>query len=102
MDLLGPADPHPVRVSNPDGSSAFLLVSDHAGRRRPGVLGDLDASRDAWDRHVAFDIGIKGVGGMLARRLDAALIEQRYSRLVIDCNRAPGHPGSVPPFSERT
>ncbi len=102
MNLLGPLDPHPVRVSNPEGASPFLLVSDHAGRRRPDCLGDLGVARADWDRHVAFDLGIKGVGASLARRLDAVLIEQRYSRLVIDCNRAPGHPASVPARSERT
>ena len=100
MTLLGAFDPHPVRVSNPEGSSPFLLVSDHAGRRRPRALGDLGVAAAAWDRHVAYDIGIKGVGALLARHLDAALIEQRYTRLVIDCNRAPGHPASVPVLSE--
>ncbi len=100
MTLLGASDPHPVRVSNPEGTSPFLLVSDHAGRRRPRALGALGVADADWDRHVAYDIGIKGVGGLLARRLDAALIEQRYGRLVIDCNRAPGHPGSVPTLSE--
>ncbi len=98
--LLGPFDPHPVRVSNPEGRSPFLLVSDHAGRRRPAALGDLGVARRDWDRHVAFDIGIKGVGALLARTLDACLIEQRYSRLVIDCNRPPGHANSIPCVSE--
>lgn len=100
MSLLGPFDPHPVRVSNPEGRSVFLLVSDHAGRRRPDRLGDLGVGRADWARHVASDLGIKGVGAILARLLDAPLIEQRYSRLVIDCNRAPGHPGSIPEVSE--
>ena len=102
MTLLGTRDPHPVRVSNPEGASPFLLVSDHAGRRRPASLGDLGVAPADWDRHVAYDIGMQGVGGLLARSLDAVLVEQRYSRLVIDCNRAPGHPASVPSLSERT
>ena len=102
MILLGDRDPHPVRVSNPEGTSAFLLLSDHAGRRRPAALADLGVAAADWDRHIAYDIGMKGMGGLLARRLDAVLVEQRYSRLVIDCNRAPGHPGSVPVVSERT
>ncbi len=102
MTLLDERDPHPVRLSNPDGASPFLLVSDHAGRRRPARLGGLGVARADWGRHVAYDIGMKGTGGLLARRLDAVLVEQRYSRLVIDCNRAPGHPASVPATSERT
>ena len=100
--LLGPRDPHPVRVSNPEGGSPFVLVSDHAGRRRPVALGDLGLGPADWDRHIAYDVGIKGVGAVLARLLDAPLVEQRYSRLVIDCNRPPGHPGSVPAVSEAT
>ena len=100
--LLGPRDPHPVRVSNPDGAASFVLVSDHAGRRRPRALGDLGVGAADWNRHIAYDIGIKGVGGLLARLLGAPLVEQRYSRLVIDCNRPAGHPGSIPPVSEAT
>jgi predicted N-formylglutamate amidohydrolase len=102
MTLLGPFDPHPVRTSNPEGGSAFLLVSDHAGRRRPDALGGLGLDRNDLDRHIAYDIGIKGLGGQLARALDAPLIEQRYSRLVIDCNRPPGHETSIPLISEAT
>ena len=102
MTLLGPFDPHPVRVSNPEGAAPFLLVSDHAGRRRPRACGDLGVGHRDWDRHIAYDIGIKGLGGLLARTLDARLIEQRYSRLVIDCNRPPGHESSIPRISERT
>ena len=40
-------------------------------------------------RHIAWDIGIAGVAEMLSKHLDAHLIAQRYSRLVIDCNRPP-------------
>ncbi len=102
MSLLGPFDPHPVRLSNPCGASPFLLVSDHAGRRRPASLGDLGLPRRDWNRHIAYDLGIKGTGGLLARTLDAPLVEQRYSRLVIDCNRPPGHESSIPTISEQT
>jgi predicted N-formylglutamate amidohydrolase len=102
MTLLGPFDPHPVRVSNPEGAAPFLLVSDHAGRRRPRACGDLGVAHRDWDRHIAYDIGIKGLGALLARTLDACLVEQRYSRLVIDCNRPPGHESSIPRTSEHT
>ena len=36
------------------------------------------------------------------RHLDAHLIAQRYSRLVIDCNRPPQAPSSIPRISEAT
>ena len=48
------------------------------------------------------DIGIAGLGRLLADALDATLIQQNYSRLVIDCNRPPGSPTSIPDVSELT
>jgi predicted N-formylglutamate amidohydrolase len=53
-------------------------------------------------RHIAWDIGIAGVAEALSDQLDAHLVAQRYSRLVIDCNRPPGAPSSIPELSETT
>ncbi len=100
--LLGADDPAPVSVHNPHGRSAFLLVCDHAGRRVPARLGDLGVGAADWERHIAWDIGAAGVCAALAPLLDAVCIEQVYSRLVIDCNRQPGHPTSIPPRSDGT
>jgi predicted N-formylglutamate amidohydrolase len=52
--------------------------------------------------HIAWDIGVAGLAGRLADRLNASLILQTYSRLVIDCNRPPGVPDSIATVSERT
>lgn len=79
-----------------------MLVSDHAGRHVPHKLGDMGVSQADWERHIACDIGIKQVGHLLHELLGATLIEQVYSRLVIDCNRSPGHPTSIPPVSDCT
>jgi predicted N-formylglutamate amidohydrolase len=100
--LLGADDPAPVSVSNPQGRSAFLLVCDHAGRRVPARLGDLGVGSADWERHIAWDIGAAGVCAVLGPLMDAMCIEQVYSRLVIDCNRTPGHPTSIPPRSDGT
>jgi predicted N-formylglutamate amidohydrolase len=100
--LLGPGDPWPAIVTNPGGASRFLLFGDHAGRLTPQSLGDLGLPPEAWERHIAWDIGVAGVGERLAAALDAPFIRQAYSRLVIDCNRAPRHPTSIPPVSELT
>jgi len=78
----------------------FFLVCDHAGRRIPARLGDLGVSQADLERHIAWDIGAAGMGTELARALDAVLVHQRYSRLVIDCNRAPDDPGSIVPVSD--
>ena len=53
-------------------------------------------------RHIAWDIGIAGVAETLSKHLDAHLIAQRYSRLVIDCNRPPDVASSIPRISEAT
>jgi predicted N-formylglutamate amidohydrolase len=100
--LLSPDDPDPVAVSNPGGRSSFLLVGDHAGIATPAALGDLGVSAADWVRHIACDIGTLALGEALAWRLDARFIHQRYSRLVIDCNRAPEHPNAIPEVSDAT
>jgi predicted N-formylglutamate amidohydrolase len=91
-----------VLERNAAGGSPFLLTSDHYGRLLPQKLGDLGLPESELVRHIAWDIGIAGVAEQLADRLDAHLIAQRYSRLVIDCNRPIGAPGSIPLFSETT
>jgi len=100
--LLRPDDPPPVKVLNPQGGSAFLLTCDHAGRQVPRALGDLGVPAAEWDRHIAWDIGAAGVCDALVPMLDAMCISQVFSRLVIDCNRQPGHPTSIAPLSDGT
>jgi len=87
--LLGPGDPAPVVQVNPLGGSRLLLIGDHAGVAVPAALGDLGVPAPEWERHIALDIGVMGLGTALAARLDARFVAQAYSRLVIDCNRAP-------------
>lgn len=100
--LLGANDPHPVEALNPQGRASFLLVADHAGRRVPEKLRDLGLSEADSSRHIAWDIGVAALGEALSARLDAMLIRQRYSRLVIDCNRDPERPDAIPPGSDGT
>jgi predicted N-formylglutamate amidohydrolase len=96
MFRLAAADPDPVIAHNVGSSSPFLIVCDHAGRRTPEALGDLGLPPAEWERHIAFDIGAAGLASALADRLGGAcLIEQVYSRLVIDCNRAPGRSDAI-------
>ena len=62
----------------------------------PARLGDLGLPAEELTRHIAWDIGIAGVAEALSKQLDAHLIAQRYSRLVIDCNRPPRAASSIP------
>jgi predicted N-formylglutamate amidohydrolase len=99
---LGQGDIPPVHEVNSGGRSPFLLTADHYGRLLPRALGDLGVSESELVRHIAWDIGIAGVAERLAKLLDAHLVAQRYSRLVIDCNRPPGAASSIPVISEAT
>ncbi|MGA3308098.1 MAG: N-formylglutamate amidohydrolase [Xanthobacteraceae bacterium] len=101
-NLLVADDPAPVTAYNAGGRSPFLLVADHAGNAMPRALGRLGVPEAECERHIAWDIGIAGLGRFLADALDAALIQQSYSRLVIDCNRPPGSAASIPEISELT
>lgn len=100
--LLADDEMPPVTVLNAEGASAFLIVADHAGNTFPRSVNRLGVSEADRSRHIAWDIGIAGVCRTLAERLDAPLIQQNYSRLIIDCNRAPGTPSSIPEISEAT
>jgi len=95
-------DVPPVLEHNAAGRSPFLLTSDHYGRIIPGRLGDLGLPAGELVRHIAWDIGISGVAEALSSHLGAHLIAQRYSRLVIDCNRPPAAASSIPRISEAT
>jgi predicted N-formylglutamate amidohydrolase len=101
-ELIGDGSIPPVHQSNAHGRSPFLLTCDHYGRLIPPVLGDLGLPESELTRHIAWDIGIAGVAERLASDLDAHLIAQRYSRLVIDCNRPFVVESSIPVLSEAT
>jgi predicted N-formylglutamate amidohydrolase len=100
--FLGSAEPAPVLEHNAAGRSPFLLTCDHYGRLIPRVLGDLGVPEGGLVRHIAWDVGIAGVAEALSAHLDAHLLAQRYSRLVIDCNRPPHVASSIPIISEAT
>src|ERR1043166_5499832 len=100
--LLEASEVPPVLEQNTGGSSPFLLTCDHYGRLIPRAVGDLDGGASELERHIAWDIGIAGVAEGVASHLGAHLIAQRYSRLVIDCNRPPCAASSIPVLSEAT
>jgi predicted N-formylglutamate amidohydrolase len=99
---LSPHDPAPVRVSRQAGPSPFLIVVDHAGRATPRALGRLGLAEADFDRHIAYDLGALGLAERLGAALSASVISQPYSRLVIDCNRAPGQASSIAQVSDGT
>ena len=100
--LLGPGDPEPVEVLRPGGAAVLFLTCEHAGRAIPRRLGNLGLDERHLGRHIAWDIGAAAVARRLSETLDATLVLQRYSRLVVDCNRAPNAHDFVVTLSEDT
>jgi predicted N-formylglutamate amidohydrolase len=100
--LLATDEPPAVSMANQGGTSALLFVADHAGNIIPRRLEQLGLSAVDCQRHIAYDIGIGAVCDLLAKALDAVVIRQNYSRLVIDANRTPGTETSILALSETT
>src|ERR1700678_413702 len=100
--LLAADEPTPFLELSRQGNSPFVIVVDHASARIPRALADLGLPAEELKRHIAWDIGALAVARRVAVTLDAALIAQNYSRLVIDCNRDPQVESSIPPMSEST
>jgi predicted N-formylglutamate amidohydrolase len=98
--LLGADEPPPVIEVGRHGRSKFVITVDHASSRIPRRLGDLGLPPSQLQRHIAWDIGALGVARHAAAALDAVLVAQNYSRLVIDCNRDPKVATSIPTIGE--
>lgn len=98
--LLASGEPSPVIENRRRGASVFVIAVDHASRRIPQRLGNLGLPPAELERHIAWDIGALSVALGISGALDAALVAQGYSRLVIDCNRSTRVPSSIPVVGE--
>lgn len=98
--LLSNADPDPVERVNADSDHPVLLVCEHAGQAVPAALDSLGLPPGAFDAHIGWDIGARAVTLRMAATLGVPAVLQRYSRLVIDCNRPPEAPDAVPAVSD--
>jgi predicted N-formylglutamate amidohydrolase len=98
MSLLGPDDPPPFEEIS--GAAPVVLVCDHASNIVPRALSTLGLPRERLEEHIGWDIGAAAVTRLLAPMLDAAAVLCGYSRLVMDCNRDPTDPSSIPEKSD--
>ena len=98
--LLLSSDPNPVELVNAHSDHPVVLVCEHAGQAVPDALNGLGLPPGALDAHIGWDIGARAVTLRLAKALGMPAVLQRYSRLVIDCNRPPEAPDSVPAVSD--
>ena len=97
--LTNPAprgDTPPFEVVAGTAEADILIICDHASNRIPRHLDSLGLTGDILTQHVAWDVGAAALTRALAQRLGAPAVLTTASRLVIDCNRAPGHVASVP------
>jgi predicted N-formylglutamate amidohydrolase len=78
----------------------LVLTCDHASNRVPAAYGDLGLGPAAFERHIAYDIGMRGVTTMMAERLGATAIMSTFSRLLIDPNRGEDDPTIVMRLSD--
>lgn len=86
---------HPAfEVLNPNAKSSILLVCDHASNTIPNDInnGTLGLPAEDMQRHIAYDVGAKGVTNHLAQMLDAHAVLSKFSRLVVDPNRGEDDP----------
>ena len=100
--LLAPDEPPPYLEERTGGRSNFVIVVDHASAYIPRRLNHLGVSAEELERHIAWDIGALAVARRVSAALDAPLLAQNYSRLVIDCNRNPNVATSICTVSEHT
>ena len=89
-------------IVNETGRAPYVLLCEHASRLLPNGYARLGLPAAEFDRHIAWDIGAAELATRLACLLDAPLFLAGYSRLLIDLNRPPGSPSSIPQISEAT
>ena len=91
-----------VTVLNPTGGFPVVLTCEHAAYTLPGRYGTLGLAADDLRRHIGWDIGAWAVVRALLQHVDSAAVSFAYSRLLIDCNRAPSDHDLILPESDGT
>jgi predicted N-formylglutamate amidohydrolase len=81
--------------SGPQAMGEVILVCDHARNAVPPAIGDLGLPPAEMQRHIAYDVGARGVTLGLAAQLGAGAVLSTFSRLVIDPNRGEDDPTLV-------
>ena len=84
-------------IMGQDRPGRWLITCDHASNRVPPEVcgGDLGISAEDMARHIAWDVGARGLAEALGLLLDSPVIASDFSRLVIDPNRGEEDPTLV-------
>lgn len=83
------------------GDAPFFVICDHASNTIPDDLNCLGLPDDLLQTHIAWDIGAADIAARLAEHLSGALFSCRFSRLVIDPNRALTADDIIPSSSDQ-
>lgn len=87
-----------VRMST--SASNLLFLCDHASNAAPPELGTLGLPSEAFQTHIAYDIGAGPLTAELAKRFSAPAVLGPWSRLVVDLNRGEDDPTVVMRLSD--
>ncbi|RED12326.1 N-formylglutamate amidohydrolase [Pontivivens insulae] len=89
-----------IIAGEPD--SRIVLTCDHASNRIPPDVAPIGLSEADLNRHIAYDVGARGLTLALAKRLGGQAVLNRVSRIVIDPNRGPDDPTLVRRIYDRS
>lgn len=81
-------------------TNRLLFVVDHATNAIPASYASLGVDEADLQKHIAWDIGSLDVARTVRNRTGGRLLAAPVSRLLIDLNRDPGHPGLIPESSD--
>jgi predicted N-formylglutamate amidohydrolase len=90
----------PFELIGGNRDKGMVILGDHAMNRLPEAYGRLGLPEAAFERHVAYDIGIEGLCRQLAARLDVPAVLGGFSRLLIDPNRGEDDPTLIMKISD--
>lgn len=84
----------PFEIHGAERPARWVVTVDHATNHVPMEIsgGSLGLPKEDMARHIAYDIGAKGLALHLGTLLDAPVIASCFSRLVIDPNRGEADP----------
>lgn len=94
----------PFSIHGAARTGKWVITCDHASNTVPDTVGGgrLGLPDAEMARHIAYDIGAKGVALALGAALDAPVICSNFSRLVIDPNRGTDDPTLIPQLYDGT
>ncbi|HEV7304724.1 N-formylglutamate amidohydrolase [Ensifer sp.] len=90
--------PYEIIEANP--ATGLVLLADHAMNRLPTEYGSLGLPAAAFERHIAYDIGVEALVRRLSEALDAPAVLGCFSRLLIDPNRGEDDPTLIMKISD--